>query len=83
MDQLTEMDYRNSCFPYHSYIRIKLVQLWDLFIYLFPSALRCRRAMMALHFDEVWDDEECNQMCDVCRHGNGEENLFVVQSASV
>ncbi|XP_076861490.1 ATP-dependent DNA helicase Q1 isoform X2 [Brachyhypopomus gauderio] len=31
---------------------------------------RCRRAMMAVHFDEVWDDEECNQMCDVCRHGN-------------
>ncbi|KAK2892746.1 hypothetical protein Q8A67_012734 [Cirrhinus molitorella] len=31
---------------------------------------RCRRAMMAIHFDEVWNDEECNQMCDVCRHGN-------------
>ncbi len=27
--------------------------------------------MMAIHFDEVWNDEECNQMCDVCRHGNG------------
>uniref|UniRef100_A0AAY4AW39 ATP-dependent DNA helicase n=1 Tax=Denticeps clupeoides TaxID=299321 RepID=A0AAY4AW39_9TELE len=26
----------------------------------------CRRAMMAIHFDEVWDDDdECNQMCDV------------------
>lgn len=33
---------------------------------------RCRRAVMAVHFDEVWDDEECNQTCDVCRHGNGE-----------
>lgn len=32
---------------------------------------RCRRAMMAIHFDEVWNDDECNQMCDVCRHGNG------------
>uniref|UniRef100_A0A673KG02 ATP-dependent DNA helicase n=1 Tax=Sinocyclocheilus rhinocerous TaxID=307959 RepID=A0A673KG02_9TELE len=29
---------------------------------------RCRRAMMAIHFDEVWNDDECNQMCDVCRH---------------
>ncbi|XP_062338527.1 ATP-dependent DNA helicase Q1 isoform X1 [Osmerus eperlanus] len=31
---------------------------------------RCRRSVMAVHFDEVWDDEGCNQMCDVCRHGN-------------
>lgn len=36
---------------------------------------RCRRAMMAIHFDEVWNDEECNQMCDVCRHGNGKTFL--------
>ncbi|XP_061107113.1 ATP-dependent DNA helicase Q1-like [Conger conger] len=31
---------------------------------------RCRRTVMARHFDEVWDDEGCNQMCDICRHGN-------------
>lgn len=31
--------------------------------------------MMAIHFDEVWNDEECNEMCDVCRHGNGERFL--------
>uniref|UniRef100_A0A8C5GDD8 ATP-dependent DNA helicase n=1 Tax=Gouania willdenowi TaxID=441366 RepID=A0A8C5GDD8_GOUWI len=29
---------------------------------------RCRRSLMASHFDEVWDDEDCGQMCDVCRH---------------
>ncbi|KAF0029333.1 hypothetical protein F2P81_018438 [Scophthalmus maximus] len=29
---------------------------------------RCRRSLMAVHFDEVWDDEGCNQMCDTCRH---------------
>uniref|UniRef100_A0A6Q2WRP1 ATP-dependent DNA helicase n=1 Tax=Esox lucius TaxID=8010 RepID=A0A6Q2WRP1_ESOLU len=29
---------------------------------------RCRRSVMAVHFDEVWDDEGCNEMCDVCRH---------------
>lgn len=26
---------------------------------------------MAAHFDEVWDDEGCNQMCDTCRHAVG------------
>uniref|UniRef100_A0A8D3CZ66 ATP-dependent DNA helicase n=1 Tax=Scophthalmus maximus TaxID=52904 RepID=A0A8D3CZ66_SCOMX len=29
---------------------------------------RCRRSLMAVHFDEVWDDEGCNQMCDTCHH---------------
>ncbi|KAE8281697.1 ATP-dependent DNA helicase Q1 [Larimichthys crocea] len=29
---------------------------------------RCRRSLMAVHFDEVWDDEGCHQMCDTCRH---------------
>lgn len=32
---------------------------------------RCRRSLMAAHFDEVWDDEDCNQMCDTCRHRKG------------
>uniref|UniRef100_A0A8D0CP84 ATP-dependent DNA helicase n=1 Tax=Sander lucioperca TaxID=283035 RepID=A0A8D0CP84_SANLU len=32
---------------------------------------RCRRSLMAVHFDEVWDDEGCNQMCDTCRHAKG------------
>nr|XP_023672527.1 ATP-dependent DNA helicase Q1 isoform X1 [Paramormyrops kingsleyae]XP_023672528.1 ATP-dependent DNA helicase Q1 isoform X1 [Paramormyrops kingsleyae]XP_023672529.1 ATP-dependent DNA helicase Q1 isoform X1 [Paramormyrops kingsleyae] len=31
---------------------------------------RCRRKVMAAHFDEVWDDKGCNGMCDICRHGN-------------
>lgn len=26
---------------------------------------------MAVHFDEVWDDEGCNEMCDTCRNGKG------------
>ncbi|XP_026877407.2 ATP-dependent DNA helicase Q1 isoform X1 [Electrophorus electricus] len=42
---------------------------------------RCRRAMMAVHFDEVWDDEECNQMCDVCRHGNDYITMDVTKHA--
>ncbi|KAG7496019.1 ATP-dependent DNA helicase Q1 isoform X1 [Solea senegalensis] len=31
---------------------------------------RCRRSLMAVHFDEVWDDEGCNQTCDTCRYAN-------------
>ncbi|XP_077090464.1 ATP-dependent DNA helicase Q1 isoform X2 [Siphateles boraxobius] len=42
---------------------------------------RCRRAMMAIHFDEVWNDEECNQMCDVCRHGNDYITMDITQHA--
>ncbi|XP_069807331.1 ATP-dependent DNA helicase Q1 [Dendropsophus ebraccatus] len=27
---------------------------------------RCRRVLIAKHFDEVWDSAQCNQMCDTC-----------------
>ncbi|KAM4675412.1 ATP-dependent DNA helicase Q1 isoform 2-T2 [Discoglossus pictus] len=27
---------------------------------------RCRRVVIAEHFDEVWDSAQCNQMCDNC-----------------
>nr|XP_061809492.1 ATP-dependent DNA helicase Q1-like [Nerophis lumbriciformis] len=30
---------------------------------------RCRRSLLAVHFDEVWDDKQCNKMCDTCRDG--------------
>lgn len=42
---------------------------------------RCRRALMAVHFDEVWDDDECNQMCDVCRHGNDYVTMDITEYA--
>ncbi|KAK7895686.1 hypothetical protein WMY93_021011 [Mugilogobius chulae] len=29
---------------------------------------RCRRSLMAVHFDEIWNEDDCNQMCDTCRH---------------
>uniref|UniRef100_A0A1B6JNR2 ATP-dependent DNA helicase n=1 Tax=Homalodisca liturata TaxID=320908 RepID=A0A1B6JNR2_9HEMI len=28
---------------------------------------RCRREMIARHFDEVWDRADCDRMCDHCR----------------
>lgn len=42
---------------------------------------RCRRSVMAVHFDEVWDDKGCNQMCDVCRHGNDYITVDITQHA--
>ncbi|XP_069618873.1 ATP-dependent DNA helicase Q1 isoform X2 [Ranitomeya imitator] len=27
---------------------------------------KCRRVLIAQHFDEVWDSTHCNQMCDNC-----------------
>lgn len=33
---------------------------------------------MAVHFDEVWDDKGCDQMCDICRYGQGLLFVFFV-----
>uniref|UniRef100_A0A8D3DRG5 ATP-dependent DNA helicase n=1 Tax=Scophthalmus maximus TaxID=52904 RepID=A0A8D3DRG5_SCOMX len=42
---------------------------------------RCRRSLMAVHFDEVWDDEGCNQMCDTCRHAKDHRTADITQHA--
>nr|XP_020500326.1 ATP-dependent DNA helicase Q1 isoform X2 [Labrus bergylta] len=42
---------------------------------------RCRRSLMAVHFDEVWDDEGCNQMCDTCRDAKDFSTLDITQHA--
>ncbi|KAJ8392310.1 hypothetical protein AAFF_G00076740 [Aldrovandia affinis] len=42
---------------------------------------RCRRTVMASHFDEVLDDADCNRMCDVCRHGNDYITVDITQHA--
>ncbi|XP_039999850.1 ATP-dependent DNA helicase Q1 isoform X1 [Xiphias gladius] len=42
---------------------------------------RCRRSLMAVHFDEVWDGEGCNQMCDTCRHANDYATVDITQHA--
>ncbi|KAL3284470.1 hypothetical protein HHI36_018631 [Cryptolaemus montrouzieri] len=28
---------------------------------------QCRRSLIASHFEEVWDQSNCNKMCDFCR----------------
>uniref|UniRef100_A0A8C8D8P9 ATP-dependent DNA helicase n=1 Tax=Oncorhynchus tshawytscha TaxID=74940 RepID=A0A8C8D8P9_ONCTS len=42
---------------------------------------RCRRSVIAVHFDEVWDNEGCNKMCDVCRRGNDYITVDITQHA--
>ncbi|XP_018552644.1 ATP-dependent DNA helicase Q1 isoform X2 [Lates calcarifer] len=42
---------------------------------------RCRRSLMAVHFDEVWDDKGCNQMCDTCRHAQEYTTVDITQHA--
>lgn len=42
---------------------------------------RCRRSLMAVHFDEVWDEQDCNQMCDICRHAPGSSGVDFTQHA--
>ncbi|XP_070709863.1 ATP-dependent DNA helicase Q1 [Pempheris klunzingeri] len=42
---------------------------------------RCRRSLMAVHFDEVWDDEGCNQMCDTCRNAKDFTTVDITQHA--
>ncbi|XP_035807497.2 ATP-dependent DNA helicase Q1 isoform X1 [Amphiprion ocellaris] len=39
---------------------------------------RCRRSLMAVHFDEVWDNEGCSQMCDTCRHSKVCDHLTLL-----
>ncbi|XP_076023461.1 ATP-dependent DNA helicase Q1 isoform X2 [Genypterus blacodes] len=45
------------------------------------SVDRCRRSLMAVHFDEVLDDEDCNQTCDACRHVKDCSTLDISQHA--
>ncbi|XP_069544289.1 ATP-dependent DNA helicase Q1 isoform X1 [Brachyistius frenatus] len=42
---------------------------------------RCRRSLMAVHFDEVWDDEGCSQTCDTCRHAKDYTTVDITQHA--
>lgn len=55
----------------------KLLQMVDYC----QSVDRCRRSLMAVHFDEVWDDEGCNQMCDTCRHAQDYATVDITQHA--
>ncbi|XP_053319517.1 ATP-dependent DNA helicase Q1 [Spea bombifrons] len=38
---------------------------------------RCRRVLIAQHFDEVWDSAKCNEMCDNCNNHKIYENVDI------
>lgn len=42
---------------------------------------RCRRSLIAEHFDEVWDAAQCDRMCDHCKGGVVAEEASVVRHA--
>ncbi|XP_040293777.1 ATP-dependent DNA helicase Q1 [Bufo bufo] len=39
---------------------------------------RCRRVLIAKHFDEVWDSTQCNQMCDNCHSKKSWEKVDIL-----
>ncbi|CAF0835104.1 unnamed protein product [Rotaria sordida] len=42
-----------------------LTNLYSMISYCLNES-ECRRKLIAKHFDEVWQSNDCNQMCDVC-----------------
>ncbi|OCT87975.1 hypothetical protein XELAEV_18016603mg [Xenopus laevis] len=40
---------------------------------------RCRRVLIAQHFDEVWDSAKCNKMCDNCNSEGACEEADISQ----
>ncbi|KAM8974320.1 ATP-dependent DNA helicase Q1 [Pelodytes ibericus] len=38
---------------------------------------RCRRVLIAQHFDEVWDSAQCNKMCDNCKDERDHEKVDI------
>lgn len=33
------------------------------------NSTKCRRYLIARHFDEIWKEDDCQKMCDVCQRG--------------
>ncbi|KAJ9586228.1 hypothetical protein L9F63_020137 [Diploptera punctata] len=41
--------------------------------------VRCRRTIIASYFDEAWDSQNCNAMCDNCRRPREKKEVNVTQ----
>lgn len=58
---------------FRKYLNIVLrknCQLFNFFLIFFElKFFRCRRALIAAHFEEVWQANHCNKMCDNCKRG--------------
>ncbi|XP_053110001.1 ATP-dependent DNA helicase Q1 [Hemicordylus capensis] len=53
-------------------------KLYDMVSYC-HSMSKCRRVLIAHHFDEAWDSANCNQMCDNCCRTESFENMDVTE----
>ncbi|PSN46523.1 ATP-dependent DNA helicase Q1 [Blattella germanica] len=40
--------------------------------------LQCRRSIIATYFDEVWDKQDCNAMCDNCRKSREAKEVDII-----
>ncbi|KAK2537678.1 Recql [Columba guinea] len=53
-------------------------KLYDMVSYC-QNMNKCRRVLIARHFDEVWDSANCNRMCDNCCRENCVSKLRVAE----
>ncbi|KAM9293530.1 ATP-dependent DNA helicase Q1 isoform 2-T5 [Morus bassanus] len=51
-------------------------KLYDMVSYC-QNMNKCRRVLIAHHFDEVWDSANCNRMCDNCCRDNSCEKMDI------
>ncbi|KAM9312999.1 ATP-dependent DNA helicase Q1 [Gastrophryne carolinensis] len=51
-------------------------KLYDMVRYCLDPG-RCRRVLIAQHFDEVWDSAQCNKHCDTCSAGTACEKADI------
>lgn len=38
---------------------------------------RCRRKLIASHFDETWESTDCNEMCDNCSNPKNAKSICI------
>nr|CAD7395286.1 unnamed protein product [Timema poppensis] len=43
------------------------------------NPVRCRRMIIASHFDEAWESQDCNRMCDHCRHPRETKEVVITE----
>ena len=52
-----------------------LTNLYSMISYCLNES-QCRRKLLAKYFDEVWQSNDCNQMCDICTRSSTMTNII-------
>ncbi|KAF5269131.1 hypothetical protein FQR65_LT02430 [Abscondita terminalis] len=68
-DKTAEDQYKGKDFPWGSAIinsKTEEQKLRSVLDYCLDSS-KCRRKLIATHFDEEWEQKECDRMCDNCK----------------